>query len=47
MSRIVDEPYFTCLLYTSYLACIAYIQQLASEGEFELMQEESLSLIHI
>ena len=24
-----------------YLACIAYIQQLVSEGEFELMQEES------
>ena len=23
------------------LACIAYIQQLVSEGEFELMQEES------
>ena len=22
-----------------YLACIAYIQQLVSEGEFELMQE--------
>ena len=25
-----------------YLACIAYIQQLVSEGEFELMQEESI-----
>ena len=24
-----------------YLACIAYIQQLVSEGEFELLQEES------
>ena len=28
-----------------YLACIAYIQQLVSEGEFELMQEESTCLL--
>ena len=36
-----------------YLACIAYIQQLVGQGQFELMAEEStcpleeLSLIHI
>ena len=31
----------TPLAAIGYLACIAYIQQLVSEGEFELMQEES------